>query len=197
MRKFGCLAVFWMAAMAQSAALAGPPTLDHPGKKCRFISLAEARAIALDHSRNSELRLFPDSGFESDGMFGDTNPIRVLAAGKAGSKSIVITGISCHPRPATYERNVNQLLLNLENAYWNLYGSYWQLHSREQSLRLAYETWKITTAQHRVGRISNAAVAQAEGQYNLFRSQCLQAIDTVLDNQRQLFAMMGLPIEEG
>ena len=52
-------------------------------------------------------------------------------------------------------------------------------------------------AQFRVGRVSRAALAQAEGQYNLFRSQRLQAIDTVLDNERQLRAMLGMQIEDG
>src|SRR5262249_32800730 len=49
----------------------------------------------------------------------------------------------------------------------------------------------------RVGRVSEAALAQAEGQYDLFRSQRLQALDTVLDNERQLRAMMGMEIRDG
>ncbi|MHB1422542.1 MAG: TolC family protein [Gemmataceae bacterium] len=161
--------------MAQTAVLADPPKLDKPGAKCRFISLAEARAIALEHNDAS---------------------MRLLSGVKPGSKSIVITGIPRDPRPAEFERNVDQILLNVENAYWNLYGSYYQLYSREQGLRFAYETWKITGAQFRVGRVSRAALAQAEGQYNLFRSQRLQAIDTLLDNERQLRAMLGLPIKD-
>jgi outer membrane protein TolC len=110
---------------------------------------------------------------------------------------IVIARIRFNQNRAEFERNVNQMLLNVENAYWNLYGSYYQLYSREQGLRFAYETWKITGAQYRVGRVSRAALAQAEGQYNLFRSQRLQAIDTVLDNERQLRAMLGMQIEDG
>ncbi|HTU21152.1 MAG TPA: TolC family protein [Gemmataceae bacterium] len=110
---------------------------------------------------------------------------------------ILIARIRFNQNRAEFERNVNQMLLNVENAYWNLYGSYYQLYSREQGLRFAYETWKISGAQFRVGRVSRAALAQAEGQYNLFRSQRLQAIDTVLDNERQLRAMLGMQIEDG
>jgi outer membrane protein TolC len=110
---------------------------------------------------------------------------------------ILIARIRFNQNRAEFERNVNQMLLNVENAYWNLYGSYYQLYSREQGLRFAYETWKISGAQFKVGRISLAALAQAEGQYNLFRSQRLQAIDTVLDNERQLRAMLGMQIEDG
>jgi outer membrane protein TolC len=110
---------------------------------------------------------------------------------------ILIARIRFNQNRAEFERNINQMLLNVETAYWNLYGSYYQLYSREQGLRFAYETWKITGAQYRVGRVSRAALAQAEGQYNLFRSQRLAAIDTVLDNERQLRAMMGMQIEDG
>jgi outer membrane protein TolC len=110
---------------------------------------------------------------------------------------ILIARIRFNQNRGEFERNVNQMLLNVETAYWNLYGSYYQLYSREQGLRFAYETWKITGAQYRVGRVSRAALAQAEGQYNLFRSQRLAAIDTVLDNERQLRAMLGMQIEDG
>jgi outer membrane protein TolC len=112
---------------------------------------------------------------------------------------ILISRIRFNQNRAEFERNVNQMLLNVENAYWNLYGSYYQLYSREQGLRFAYETWKITLAKFKAGSRegSLAQLAQAEGQYNLFRSQRLQAIDTVLDNERQLRAMLGMQIEDG
>jgi outer membrane protein TolC len=110
---------------------------------------------------------------------------------------ILIARIRFNQNRAEFERNVNQMLLNVETAYWNLYGSYWQLYSREQGLRFAYEAWKIVGAKYKVGRVSLADFAQAEGQYNLFRSQRLQAIDTLLDNERQLRAIMGLQIEDG
>ncbi|HTU22002.1 MAG TPA: TolC family protein [Gemmataceae bacterium] len=197
MGRLGCLAVFWMAAMAQLA-VAAPPTLDHAGKKCRFISLAEARAIALGQGTVGQpFLLFPGIGLDSSLAIPQaepSKPVRVVC--KPRSKCLLLTGVSRHPRPAEFERNVNQMLLNVENAYWNLYGSYWQLHSREQALRLAYETWKITATQLRDGRIRNAAVAQAEEQYNLFRNQRLQALDNVRDNERQLRAMMGIQIED-
>jgi outer membrane protein TolC len=110
---------------------------------------------------------------------------------------ILIARIRFNQNRAEFERNVNQMLLNVENAYWNLYGSYWQLYSREQGLRFAYEAWKIVGAKYKVGRVSLADFAQAEGQYNLFRSQRLQSMDTVLDNERQLRAMLGMQIEDG
>ena len=194
MMSFAHIAVL-LSAFAQTAPSA-PPRLTIEGcqsKKFRFISLAEARALALDHGIiDQPALLFPGIGLDNQ-----VTGIRVLAGGKSGSKSIVITGIRRDSRPAEAERNINQTLLNTENAYWNLYGSYWQLYSREQGLRLAHETWKLARSMCESGKIEPVAVAQAEGQYNLFRSQYLQAFDTVLDNERQLRAMMGLGIDDG
>src|SRR5579884_2293941 len=196
MRSLGYLAVLGMAVLLPSAVLAdSPPRLDKPGKKVRFISLAEARAIALEQGNVGQPSLLSPvppgvTAPEGKPALGGVN--RVLAGDKPGR--ILVTG--AHHDPET-ERNLNQILLNVETAYWNLYGSYYQLYSREQGLRFAYETWKITGAQYRVGRVSRAALAQAEGQYNLFRSQRLAAIDTVLDNERQLRAMLGMQIEDG
>jgi hypothetical protein len=198
MRRLGYFAVLWMVGIA-SAIHADPLRLDKPGKKIRFLSLAEARAIALENGTIGQLSLlFPGVGLDSSITVpkGD-DPIRVRVLSIPSSKDLVVAGIPRGPRSAELERNINQMLLNVETAYWNLYGSYWQLYSREEALRLAQETWKITEAQYKVGKLSRAALAQAEGQYDLFRSQRLAALDTVLDNERQLRAMLGMRIKDG
>ncbi len=110
---------------------------------------------------------------------------------------ILIARVRFNQNRAEFERNVNQMLLNVEDAYWNLYGSYWQLYSREQGLRFAYRAWRDYASKFNVGTAGLAEMARAEGQYNQFRSQRLQAIDTVLDNERQLRAMLGMQIEDG
>jgi hypothetical protein len=198
MRTFAHLAVL-LTALAPSAVFAAPEPdrITSLPKKVRFVSLAEARAIALEQGSVGQPSLLCRGfGFESDGMWSKDAAKPVLASVKPGSKDIILTGITRNPRPAGLERNINQMLLNVENAYWNLYGSYWQLYSREQGLRLAYETWKVSWTLHEKGTITQAALAQAEGQYNLFRSQRLQALDCVMDNERQLRAMLGMKIAD-
>ncbi len=113
------------------------------------------------------------------------------------SEGILVTRLRFNQQRGEFERNVNQMLLNVETAYWNLYGSYWALYSREQGVRFAFESWRIVKAQYEAGRASLADAAQAQGQYELFRSQRLQAIDTVLDNERQLRALLGMQVSDG
>jgi outer membrane protein TolC len=117
--------------------------------------------------------------------------------GLGAPPGILIARIRFNQNRGEFERNVNQMLLNVETAYWNLYGAYWTLYSREQGLRFAYEAWKIVGAKYRVGRVGLADFAQAQGQYEQFRTQRLQSIDTVLDNERQLRALLGMQIEDG
>jgi outer membrane protein TolC len=95
------------------------------------------------------------------------------------------------------DRDINQKLLNVEVAYWNLYAARWTLHSREVGLRSAYETFQLSKSRYEAGRATTADVAQARGQYELFRAQRLQALDSVLESEHQLRALAGLPAEDG
>src|SRR5262249_14374394 len=47
------------------------------------------------------------------------------------------------------------------------------------------------------GRVSIADLSQTRGQYELFRDQRMGALDTLLENERQLRAMLGMPPEDG
>ena len=68
------------------------------------------------------------------------------------------------------------MLANVEFAYWNLYNAYWNLYANEAALRQAYEAWKIAEVKLQAGKIAVADVAQARGQYELFRNQRLAAL---------------------
>jgi outer membrane protein TolC len=113
------------------------------------------------------------------------------------SEGILITRLRFDQSRAQFESQVNQMLLNVEVAYWNLYGAYWTLYSREQGLRFAYEAFKIQKSRVEAGRAAIADLYQTRGQYEQFRAQRLQAIDQVLENERQLRSLIGIPIEDG
>src|SRR5262249_39207587 len=60
------------------------------------------------------------------------NQINSRTSNQFNSEGIVLQRIRFDQSRADLERAVNQMLLNVETAYWNLYGSYWNLYSREQ-----------------------------------------------------------------
>jgi outer membrane protein TolC len=112
-------------------------------------------------------------------------------------EGILITRIRFDQQRAEFQRNVHQMLVNVEIAYWNLYNSYWQLYSQEQGMRQAYEAWKINLARYNAGRASIADLAQTRGQYELFRGQRLSALSDLQENERQLRALLQLASEDG
>ena len=134
----------------------------------------------------------------------DTHPGSLLfpgvlsASAVAGQvEGILITRIRLDQQRAEFERNLNYLLLNVEAAYWNLYGAYYQLYSREEGMRYTYESWRLNKLAFDAGRIPEQSLEQLRVQYEQFRSQRLTALGQVLESERQLRGLMGLPVEDG
>ena len=113
------------------------------------------------------------------------------------TEGILITRIRIDQSRAEFQRNVHHLLLNVEAAYWNLYAAYWNLYSRDLGLQQSHEVWRREKGLADSGRSPRANDAQARGQYELFRSQRLSALGTVLESERQLRLLLGLPHADG
>ncbi len=110
---------------------------------------------------------------------------------------ILLARIAFDQSRAEFERNVQLQVLNVEAAYWSLYGAYWALYSRELGFRQAHEIWRRQEGLAEAGQTSQANSAQARGQYELFRSQRLTALAAVLEAERRLRLLLGLPREDG
>lgn len=127
---------------------------------------------------------------------GGTQPgLQIPTGGRV--EGILITRLRFDQQRAQFQSEVHFLLLNVEAAYWNLYDAYWTLYAREQALRQAFEAWKINKARYEAGRTNIQDFAQTRQQYELFRGQRLSALGQVLENERQLRALIGLPGEDG
>jgi outer membrane protein TolC len=136
--------------------------------------------------------------------FGSATQLSTLSPTQEG---ILLTRIRYDQSRADFEASVAQMVLNVEQAYWNLYAAYWNLYARELGLRLAYETWRITRDRFRVGgggapgggrpAANQAEVQRTRGQYELFRGQRIDALELVLERERQLRKLLGLEVEDG
>jgi outer membrane protein TolC len=114
-----------------------------------------------------------------------------------GAEGIVITRLRFDQQRADFERSVQIMLANVEVAYWNLYGAYWNLYTREQGLRQAYEAWRINKSKYDAGTLPIHELATTRGQYEQFRGERLTALGQVLEAERNLRGLMGLPVEDG
>jgi outer membrane protein TolC len=125
-----------------------------------------------------------------------TNP-NLRPSGGTQVEGILITRLRYEQSRAEFERRVAILLLNVEAAYWQLYGAYFNLYAREQGLRQSYEVFQSNLQQFQAGRLNAADYQRSRGQFELFRAQRIQALGQVLENERQLRGLLGMPTEDG
>jgi outer membrane protein TolC len=123
--------------------------------------------------------------------------------GRAIARGIVLTRIDFDNAQTEFERRLHELLFTVEEAYWELYAAYWDFYSRETATRQALATWQIAKVRFDVGKIAGTEFAQIEGQLHQFRSQRLQVLNRglgrpgVLEAERRLRYLIGLPVEDG
>jgi outer membrane protein TolC len=110
---------------------------------------------------------------------------------------IVIARLAFDAQRADFERSVNFMLANVEIAYWNLYGAFVNLYSAEQALRQSHVAWKISKAKYDAGNLAITQYEQTRGQYEQFRGDRIQALGQVLEAERTLRGLLGLPMEDG
>jgi outer membrane protein TolC len=130
---------------------------------------------------------------------GTTNLQRSPYALYPNDQGILIARLRFDQSRAEFERAVNFMLINVEVAYWNLYGAYVTLYSREVGMRISYYVWNVVRAQYEVGArdVSELVYRPQLGQFEQFRADRLAAVGQVLERERQLRALLGLPPEDG
>lgn len=114
-----------------------------------------------------------------------------------GTEGILISRIRVEQQRAEFERRIHNLLLNVEIAYWRLYQAYGQLVTFEDMEKLAHRAWHINNAKFVAGTIGPKDFHPFRAQYEEFQGERLTALGGVLDAERNLRAMMGLPSEDG
>ena len=95
-----------------------------------------------------------------------------------------------------FQTNVHTLLRDVENAYWQLYFTYQDLYSREVGMKQGLATWQKEKNKFEIGTGAISDVAQAKEQLEFFRAARLQALQRVLDAERTLRQLMGLPPDD-
>ncbi len=115
------------------------------------------------------------------------------------TEGILISRLRFDQNRAEFERNVNILILNTEVAYWNLYNKFGQLYSFEENLRVMHKTWQESYNLYKAGsdKMPPPQYFQVLGQFEEFRAERLRALNEVLDAERQLRGILGLPVEDG
>jgi outer membrane protein TolC len=149
-------------------------TFEHP--------LLRSYGIAINQLLPSHPGSVQQNGFSATGGRGE---------------GILLTRLRYEQSKSEFERSVNIMLFNVEFAYWGLYASYFQLYAAEQGLRQAYVTWQLTKSELDAGKKTAHEVAQVRAQFAEFRRLRVEALQFVLNWERQLRGILNLPIEDG
>ena len=112
-------------------------------------------------------------------------------------EGILIARLRFDQQRAEFERQMHNLLLNVEVAYWNLYEAYGTLYANEEVLRLLHKTWMDNYYRVQSGNVDPAVLAQIRGQYEEFRGERTNSLGAVLEAERNLRGILGLPAEDG
>jgi outer membrane protein TolC len=123
--------------------------------------------------------------------------INFRPTGGGRTEGILITRIRADQAKAEFERNVQSMIFNVETAYWNLYGRYYVKYAAEQGLQQTYVTWDQLVQLQAAGLQTKQAVAQVRAQFEQFRSRYLIALQDVLESERRLRGLLGLPLADG
>lgn len=114
-----------------------------------------------------------------------------------GTEGILISRIRIEQQRAEFERRIHNLLINVEVGYWRLYQAYGRLYSFEEVMRIAHKSWLTNHAKFVAGTIGPANYYPIRGQYEEFRGERMAALGNVLEVERNLRGLLGLPIEDG
>src|SRR5215510_9701401 len=113
------------------------------------------------------------------------------------SEGILIARIRYTMQKAEFERHMQALVLNIEVAYWNMYRSYGKLHSATEVFRIAHRVWMAAKARFDAGNMPPSEYYRVLELVHETRAQRQTALADVLEKERNLRRLAGMPIEDG
>ncbi|MBX3443508.1 MAG: TolC family protein [Planctomyces sp.] len=112
------------------------------------------------------------------------------------SQGVVIARINNDITISDLEIATRNLLLDVENAYWDLYFAYRVYDTAVIARNAALDAWRLTKKQ--AGEVViPAEEAQARNAYYAARSAAQTAQSTIFTNETRLRRLMGLAVNEG
>lgn len=110
---------------------------------------------------------------------------------------IVLARIRTDISLADFEASVRNLMLEVENSYWDLHFAYRFLETAKTGRDSALVTWKNTYVLLQGGKGTAQQEAQSREQYFFFRSQMETALNDLFVAENRLRWLMGLSPTDG
>ncbi|MEZ6046062.1 MAG: TolC family protein [Planctomycetaceae bacterium] len=181
--------------------------------------LAQGGSFALSHTmnysgNNSPSRLFP-SAYSGNARAEFRQPLGAGAgaeftriAGPIGNsltglsgvnQGVVIARINNDVVVAELEASINNMLLEVENLYWELALAYRVYDSQKQSENFSHQIWSQVEARRASGYTEGgkAQSSQAKADFYSARQRAQAALNDLYNTELRLRRMLGLPANDG
>ncbi len=112
------------------------------------------------------------------------------------SQGVVIARINNDITLARFEAALHNLVLDVENAYWDLYLAYRNFHTAAEARDAAQRTWELADKQS-PEIITPADEAQARDQLYLTKATVLNQRSNLFTAETRLRRLMNLPVNDG
>jgi outer membrane protein TolC len=110
---------------------------------------------------------------------------------------VILARINTDVSLATFESSVRNLMLDLENTYWDLHLAYRNLETARIGRDSAQTTWKTVYEKVQGGVEGIQTEQQAREQYFFFRAQLESALRDLYNTEGRLRFLMGLAATDG
>lgn len=114
-----------------------------------------------------------------------------------GTEGILVSRLRVDQAREQFNQRVNDLLVNVEIAYWNLYAAYYNLYAREEGLKAAFAALDFNRPRVEQGVEEPQLLPQLEQQYYTFYAQVITARGQVLEADRALRGLLGMRSDDG
>ena len=162
-----------------------------------------SRITPSDWSTNFEAAfsqpLLQGAGTQYNRIAGPLSFQQAAGGGVNQIDGVIISRIRYDVALTDFEEGVRDMMLEVEDLYWELYFAYRDLDARKIGRDSSLETWRKVKALKGVGTQGGEAdkEAQARSQYFLFRSQVEAAFTNLLRIENRLRYKMGLAATDG
>ena len=172
--------------------------LSTPPQNSQFVTLNTAYTPSVQFS--FEQPLLQGFGVEINQLLG-THPgsqlLQLRPSGGSGSEGILITRIRLDQQRAQFDFQLNNVLLNVEAAYWTLLSSYYNLTAQEEGLKQSLDSYTFYRARSDRGLNREQVALQALAQYYNFARSVITARGQVLESERQLRLLLNMRSDDG
>ncbi|MEX0818884.1 MAG: TolC family protein, partial [Pirellulaceae bacterium] len=110
---------------------------------------------------------------------------------------VILARINTDVSLATFESSVRNLVLDIENTYWDLHSAYRNLETAKIGRDSAQATWNNVYEKLKGGIENAQAEAQSREQYFFFRAQLETALRDLYNVENRLRYLMGIAATDG